>query len=253
MKRTAPTAAAVLAAVLLSTLTATPSAVAADPPAVGGAIARTYDLLGGPASFLGDPVSGENPTPRRRGVYQLFEGGSIYWSPGTGAWEVHGAIRDHWGRLGWENGPLGFPVVNETGAWGGRGSYSAFETGTIYWSPETGAHEVRGAIRGAYGWSGWHTGVLGFPVSDEIATPDGRGAYSLFEGGSIYWTPETGAHLVYGAIRDAWGWQGWENGVLGYPTSSEFTIPGGRRVNFEGGYVEWSAATGARVNRPIRP
>ncbi|GAB16036.1 hypothetical protein ARGLB_105_00010, partial [Arthrobacter globiformis NBRC 12137] len=36
-------------------------------------------------------------------------GASIYWSPKTGAHEVHGAIRAKWAALGWEKGPLGYP------------------------------------------------------------------------------------------------------------------------------------------------
>ncbi|WP_425560198.1 LGFP repeat-containing protein, partial [Kineococcus glutinatus] len=123
--------------------------------------------------------------------------------------------------------------------------------GNIYWSPATGAHEVHGQILGAYAWAGWENGVLGFPITGEIRTPNGRGAYNAFEGGSVYWSPGTGAHVVRGAIRDAWAGQGWEGGRLGFPTSSEFDIPGGRRVNFESGYIEWSPATGARVNQPI--
>ncbi|WP_413754339.1 hypothetical protein [Streptomyces sp. R-74717] len=31
-------------------------------------------------------------------------------------------------------------------------------------------------------------------------------------------TSETGAHPVWGAIRDKWGGLGWEGGKLGFPT-----------------------------------
>jgi hypothetical protein len=44
---------------------------------------------------------------------------------------------------------------------------------------------------------------------------------------------------------------GYENGPLGYPTSDEFDIPGGTRLDFQGGFIEWSPATGALVNRTI--
>ena len=43
---------------------------------------------------------------------------------------------------------------------------------------------------------GGHNSDLGFPISDELTTPDGIGRYSVFEGGMIYWTPQTGAHPV---------------------------------------------------------
>ncbi|MFD3518670.1 hypothetical protein ACFWVV_36885, partial [Streptomyces sp. NPDC058663] len=52
------------------------------------------------------------------------------------------------------------------------------------------------------------------PTTHEVRTPDGRGAYTVFEGGSIYWSAAAGAHPVWGAVRDAWARQGWEGTVL---------------------------------------
>ncbi|PPK96166.1 LGFP repeat-containing protein [Kineococcus xinjiangensis] len=114
-------------------------------------------------------------------------------------------------------------------------------------------HEVHGEIRSAYAWSGREAGVLGLPLTDEVVTPDGAGAYNVFEGGSIYWNrfrPDA-AHLVRGAIRDVWGTRGWELGRIGYPVSSEYDIPGGKRQDFQDGFVEWSPATGARINQTL--
>ena len=37
-------------------------------------------------------------------------------------------------------------------------------------------------------------------------------------------SPSTGAHEVYGIIRDAWADNGWEAGPLGYPTSGEYDV-----------------------------
>ncbi|MYW41980.1 hypothetical protein GT346_01145, partial [Streptomyces sp. SID161] len=34
------------------------------------------------------------------------------------------------------------------------------------------------------------------PVTDEMTAPDGRGRYTHFQGGSIYWSAATGAHPV---------------------------------------------------------
>ena len=44
---------------------------------------------------------------------------------------------------------------------------------------------------------------------------------AVIDNPALDWTPETGAHAIYGAIRDAWIAQGWEQGELGYPTSDE--------------------------------
>ncbi|MFI5529964.1 LGFP repeat-containing protein [Kitasatospora sp. NPDC051853] len=68
---------------------------------------------------------------------------------------------------------------------------------------------------------------MGCPTSDELGTPDGVGRFQVFDNGSIYWTPDTGAHAVWGAIRQRWADLGWERGYLGYPLSDEITNPDG--------------------------
>ena len=92
--------------------------------------------------------------------------------------------------------------------------------------------------------------VLGAPITDERSAPDGVGKYSVFERGSIYWTPELGAHEVHGRIRDAWAAAGWETGSLGYPTSDEYVDGDGRRSDFQHGYIRWSATTNTTTIGP---
>ncbi len=107
--------------------------------------------------------------------------------------------------------------------------------------PEPG---VRGAIAEKYRQLGGEKGFLGRPLTSEKTTPDRVGRFNHFEGGSIYWTSETGAHEVHGVIRDAWAETGWERGRLGYPVSDEYGVPGGRRSDFEHGSLRWDAKTG---------
>ncbi len=209
-----------------------------------GAIRGEYRALAGPHSAIGLPTTSELGTPSRAGRYNHFQGGSIYWSPGTGAHAVRGAIRETWGRLRWEGGVLGFPVSGELSTPARTGRYSVFEGGTVYWTPSTGAQEVRGDIRRGWGQLGWENGPLGYPVTGELGVPDGAGRYSVFQGGSVYWSPATGAREVRGAIRDRWAGLGWESGQLGYPTSDEYPVPGGRRSDFQRGSIVWDARTG---------
>jgi hypothetical protein len=64
--------------------------------------------------------------------------------------------------------------------------------------------------------------------------------------GSIYWTPETGANAIYGAIRERWESLGWERSYLGYPISDEVDFPEGGRVNeFQHGGIYWWPDVGA--------
>jgi len=151
--------------------------------------------LGWGWSFLGYPITDVRVTPAADGRYMHFEGGSIYWTPWTGAHEVHGDIRWKWSELGWEQGFLGYPITDETGTPDGVGRYSYFERGGIYWSPRTGAHEVHGDIHTFWANQGYETGALGYPMSDELTAPNGN-RYSVFEDGVVSWDPITGARIA---------------------------------------------------------
>jgi hypothetical protein len=122
-----------------------------------------------------------------------------------------------------------------TGSWG---------EGTIYWSPPSGAHEIHGDIEQLWKSYNYETG-LGYPVTDESGTPDGIGRYNFFYQlvngqlvgrSSIYWSPNTGAHAVYGDILAAWASKGYEAGKYGYPVDEEHNAsssdwPGGCPTN----------------------
>jgi hypothetical protein len=211
---------------------------------VHGAIRDRWAELGWERSVLAYPITDELTTPDGVGRYSHFQGGSIYWSPSSGAYEVHGAIRDKWASLGWERSFLGYPLTNELTTTDGVGRFNHFQGGSIYWTPETGAHEVHGAIRDRWAQLGWS---LGYPITDETATPDGVGSYNHFQFGSIYWHPNTGAHEVHGAIREYWASLGWELSKFGYPLTDELTTCDGTgRFNvFERGSIYWHPSIGA--------
>jgi hypothetical protein len=89
-------------------------------------------------------------------------------------------------------------------------------------------------------------GFLGAATTAHAKTPNGKGWYRHYAGGSIYWSASTGAHEVHGLIRGKWAALGWENSFLGFPTSDE-TVGGngGRFSTFQGGVIYWLPATGA--------
>ena len=161
---------------------------------VHGLIGQVWTSLGGIAAGL-VPTTPETPTPDGVGRYSHFANGvSIYWSPTTGAWSVMGAIRAHWSQLGWEAGPLGYPVTHEqTVAPGVR--RSTFGGGEVYWSPATGAQAVYGSIGVTYRSLGAHASRLGLPTRSEYGIVGGRRAD--FRGGSITWTPTGGTVVRY--------------------------------------------------------
>ncbi len=105
---------------------------------VHGAILAKWASLGWEQSFLGFPLTDESTTPDGIGRYNHFEGGSIYWTAATGAWEIHGAIRDRYASLGWEQSFLGYPLSDEHDG-PNASRISDFERGQIAWSQATGA------------------------------------------------------------------------------------------------------------------
>lgn len=221
---------------------------------VHGGIRGIYLANGGHDRF-GEPTTDETKTADGRGRYNRFKGSpatidaSALWSPETGSHMVYGAIHELWESMGFERSPHGYPKSSELTTPNGRGRYNNFQNGGIYWTGQIGAKSVLGAIYAKWGEKGWEGGFLGFPLTNETTTPDGRGRYNHFEGGSVYWTPQTGAHEVHGSIRARWQALGWERSYLGYPTSDEFSIPGGKRTNFERGYITWNASNGQVIDR----
>ncbi|WP_436775185.1 FG-GAP-like repeat-containing protein [Yinghuangia sp. YIM S09857] len=217
--------------------------------AIYGAIHTKYREAGGFAK-LGYPVTDEQSTPDNIGRFNHFrrpldsaDTGSIYWTQAIGAKIITGPVRAYWAANGWETGPLGYPHSDTYGLGDGVGQVSYFAYSGVYWTQATGAHRVFGNIFAKY-LEGGGPSAYGYPTTDETGTPDGVGRYNVFSSNtSIYWSPNTGAHAVGGAIRDRWAQLGWEAGSFGYPTSDEFQVAGGARSDFQGGYIRWTAST----------
>ncbi|MCE7008136.1 AbfB domain-containing protein [Kibdelosporangium philippinense] len=113
----------------------------------------------------------------------------------------------------------------------------------IYWGKDTGVRSVSGEALTKFLASGGHK--LRMPIIDTTRTPDGKGTYTHFASKlSIYWTPDTGAHLIYGAIYDRWAAMDWERSYLGYPKTDEEQVGNLRRSTFQGGYIYHDPATG---------
>jgi hypothetical protein len=202
-----------------------------------------YNQLGGSNSFLGQPTIEELVCPDGIGHFRHYQGGSIYWHPETGAFEVHGAILGKWSSLGWEQGFLGYPITDEGTTPDGVGRFNHFQGGSIYWTPQTRAHEIHGAICKKWASLNWERGFLGYPISDETAAGNGR--FNQFQGGSVYWSPGTGAHEVHGSILAHYLGLGGPGSYLGFPTTDETSEGTARCSAFTGGWIYWTDSYGA--------
>jgi hypothetical protein len=211
-------------------------------------------------ALLGAATSGEVGVPGVSGaLIQTYQGGAIYWSTNTGAHVVYGGISGKYAGLGGASGWYGLPTSDEAGLPGVAGvRVSYFQNGrAIYWSQATGARAVYGGIQSDYNQTASETdfngnnvrAILGAPTSDEIDTP--AYDYTTFQGGTIYWSQATGAHVVYGAIAADYNGLGGPGGTLGLPTSDVHRTGRGDGMccdflrGTQSGFIAWSPGTGA--------
>ncbi|MFI1585294.1 FG-GAP-like repeat-containing protein [Embleya sp. NPDC020630] len=237
-----------------------------------GPILAKYKATGGPSGPLRLPTGGvqsDGGVGKFADFQGILNGGAtdahINWSPTTGAWFQRGGTRARWLQSGGLNGPLGYPVSDEDVVRDGAGTDIGRITryagtpdagaGAVTWTADTGARVISGQTYNRWQATGGPRGTLGFPATDEANTPTRPGTYTHFrtpgatgDNGSVYTSPTGGAQAVYGSIRARWAALGWEQGYLGFPTSDEYDVAGGRRSDFQGGYVRWNSVTGATVD-----
>ena len=221
-----------------------------------GAIGDLWTAQGGASGWLGSPRS--NEMPARGGVYQQFDGGTVYWSSATGAHAVHGAIFGAYAALGYEGSYLGLPVTNETATTGGV--YQRFQGGTMYWSATTGSHPVWSGILSLYAAKGYERGSLGMPTTDEYRSSDGRTRQD-FTGGSLYWgTTSTTASTASSGPTGVWaqlaqcesGGNPTTNTGNGFYGMYQFTLSTWRALGGTGLPSEASAAEQTRLAQKLQ-
>ncbi|WP_026928022.1 aryl-sulfate sulfotransferase [Granulicoccus phenolivorans] len=225
---------------------------AAGTYSVYGEFAQLYARLGGPET-LGYARSAEACGLTRGGCWQAVGAGFLVWSPGNGAHLTKNAIRARWVQLGAENGQLGYPTTEEQCTLVRGGCWQGFEGGAIVWSPQTGAYESQGAIRGRWLQLGAENGRLGYPSGPEQCGLTGGGCWQAYQGGVIVWAPGAGAWESVNAIRAAWLQEGAENGRLGYPTSGETCSESGCVQWFQRGWIMWTPSGGTTVGTSGEP
>ncbi|MTE22730.1 LGFP repeat-containing protein [Microbacterium sp. ZXX196] len=216
--------------------------------ATSGAIKQGWRANGWESGILGYPVSDERCTLVDGGCYQNFQGGRIYWTDSMGDTAIalpFGGIQAAWGREGKESGSLGYPTSVQKCTLVGGGCWQNFEGGKVYLSPDDGAHAVQGAILSAWRATGYESGELGYPTSDETCVSSSVCAQT-FEHGTITWSSGASARVVSGALEAGWSTGGGLAGKLGAAVSNERCglTQNGCYQNFQGGRVYWKPAMG---------
>ena len=177
----------------------------------------------------------------------VLGGAPVVWAePGA---DAVSAINDRYVAFGGEGSLLGAPAGDAVDVPGG--AERTYAGGSIYYSKDTGAHVMYGAILERYKALGGPAGSgLGFPKNDESDTGDGTGRFNDFsapEGASMYWTPQWGASVIKGRVLEAWRQSGGVTGPFGYPSADTTVVDGvqtGKFVGPEGTEIQWSQAAG---------
>ena len=137
--------------------------------------------------------------------------------------DANAAITAAYDASGGPGGPLG-PKQGEVYK-AGDGFAQNYTGGKMFFTPQTGAHFMQGAILEKYeSLGGPADSDLGFPTIDEGPgrAPESRNTtFSASDKPVIFWTPNTGARVVRGAINAAWDKLGGSSGVLGVPADDE--------------------------------
>ena len=229
--------------------------------AVRGAINAAWAQLGGSAGTLGVPIEDERYDGDA--VSQKFTGGEVTWNRAANSFTTEPAgladslaglevprdattlINLAWRASGGLGGPLG-ARQGEQSTIGDSGAAQGYAGGKIFYSPDTGAHAVTGAILSKYESEGGPTGDLGYPIGTEAdgGAPNSRiSAFSAADKPVIFWTPDSGAIVLRGAINAAWAKLGGATGELGVPTGEQ-TVDGDTvSQSFSGGEISWNKAT----------
>jgi hypothetical protein len=103
------------------------------------------------------------------------------------------------------------------------------------------AFAMHGAILTTY-WALPIRAAIGYLVSDEMPGARGGSRKSLFSGGGIYWSSQTGAVPVLGQIWVDYESHG-ESAWIGLPAAAEVTIGGGRQQVFQNAQMYWRSGS----------
>jgi hypothetical protein len=175
---------------------------------VYGAIGLKWRQLGGAHGALGANVSPDEVVGADGGRGRRFAGGLVTHHPRAG---THVLLSDATPVLDASGGvEAGHYAVDDERLAAGddRGHVvpmQTFPAGTpwwIWWSPQTGASSLYGAIGETWRSTGRGRGALGYPVgSDTAPGPEGL-LWRRFEHGLITFLPAIGANAVWGPVAE---------------------------------------------------
>ena len=206
--------------------------------------------------FLGFPTHDTYKT-QEGGEICFFERGMILNRPRAGEFitggdfVIYGNVYLYYQKNNGINGWMGFPLTDvEIGNENGR--IGRFENADIYWHESVGTFEIKGGFRNRYLELDQESGVLGYPISNEIPIIKNGSTIgkqqNFANGGTIFWSStndEFGAYEVHGEILKTYNNKEEDSNKrtifdkLGFPTSNQKSSSSGKYHfnNFENGIL----------------
>lgn len=212
------------------------TALATLADATSSPITEKWASLGGESGLLGAPTSPEIAVGPGR--FRDYLGGSVYWTRGTGAHVLTGAVLERYRGLDGPRSILGFPFTDAMPVDGVSGaSHAVFSGGRLYAGLTDAVAWLLPAGPVLDDWlaRGGALGPLGLPVGDVLTVTGGTAG--TFAGGQLVssiggTTPERGTHELHGGVLAAWQQAGGADSVYGLPSSDVYAVPGGQRADF---------------------
>lgn len=213
---------------------------------VHGDILTEFSKQAGINGPLRYPTADTRTSSDGKSRYSNFENGRIYYLRNSKRtftvpkpfFAKHEAMRG-------VHGFLGYPNSNVTALADGVGKFQSYGGGRIYVKGSRVA-EVHGAVFTRHQALGGVEGVLGYPINDLGAAGDGRGKVQWFDGGLIFYSPQTGAYALWGKILARYAANGHVKSYLKYPVTSVTELNDGRggiTAKFEQGRIYASSTT----------
>ncbi|MEB4615411.1 LGFP repeat-containing protein [Leucobacter sp. M11] len=129
----------------------------------------------------------------------------------------------------------GWGTGDRCASYGNRNFYSFY----TLWFGSTQSIEVHANLQKLYASLGGATGRYQKPTATAVAGPGG-GIRQEFQGGTLYWSKNTGAAAVAGGIRGHFNSSGGAGGKYGYPKGTERRYADGSySQDFYAGQVFW--------------
>ncbi|CRK60895.1 Sporulation protein and related proteins [Alloactinosynnema sp. L-07] len=197
----------------------------------------------------GAALADQGSTAGRPGAAAAFVNGtSIYYSDGTGAHVLSGAVRAKYWALGATASTFGFPITDVGRTTGAAGSHADFD-GAVTIHAKDGGRGLwfSGELRKRFHELGGYA-ALGFPTTDQAATPNGGWFFDMGPDRSMYWSTETGARVLSGSVHAKYLEFNSVKGPFGLPITDLLTTPGhpGEFAQFQNAVsIFWSKPTGA--------